>query len=376
MQFEVHSAIVGRIYDCVDGNDDWAHTLSSIADLCGAENAALATIDSKLGRSSVVSPRSDPDVGSAYETLWWQHDPTAPVATALTAGQSMTLDDVGREVFFASAFYNDFWRFSGLGSDRLSVNLASDGGLLSCLVIQPSKRRDVITDKARQSALLFGNHLSRAVNLASQLERAEAERLLSNRQTASGYAGLFVLGTQGQIFHADDQGEKLLEQGRSLRARFGRIAATDAQASAALLAALNSCGNSAAGTSSNLSLAPDPENPAGPALTLEIVPYKGSMYGRWGTRPKAVLVARFVHEQKAERLNLLRREMGLTLAEATLALEILKGDGRAAAAQRCGISINTARTHLMHIFQKAGVNRQTELIRQLLKVFSGDEPQS
>jgi hypothetical protein len=38
----------------------------------------------------------------------------------------------------------------------------------------------------------------------------------------------------------------------------------------------------------------------------------------------------------------LRRRFGLTAAEAKLATEILKGDGRAAAARRRGISVDTA----------------------------------
>ncbi|WP_346910982.1 hypothetical protein [uncultured Roseibium sp.] len=56
----------------------------------------------------------------------------------------------------------------------------------------------------------------------------------------------------------------------------------------------------------------------------------------------------------------------LTCAEAVHALEMLKGDGRAAAAARYGISINTAKTHLMRIFEKTDVKRQAELIRVLM----------
>lgn len=62
----------------------------------------------------------------------------------------------------------------------------------------------------------------------------------------------------------------------------------------------------------------------------------------------------------------LRRRFGLTRAEAILALEICKGDGRAAAAKRCGISVSTAHTHLNRIFSKTGTRRQAELLRLLL----------
>ncbi len=62
----------------------------------------------------------------------------------------------------------------------------------------------------------------------------------------------------------------------------------------------------------------------------------------------------------------LRRRFGLTAAESGLAAEILKGDGRVAAARRRGVSDATAKTQLKRIFDKTGTHRQAELIRVLL----------
>jgi DNA-binding CsgD family transcriptional regulator len=63
----------------------------------------------------------------------------------------------------------------------------------------------------------------------------------------------------------------------------------------------------------------------------------------------------------------LRSRFGLTCAEANLAIEITRGDGRKAAAARLGIAVTTARTHLTHIFEKTGVRRQAELVRLVLQ---------
>ena len=35
------------------------------------------------------------------------------------------------------------------------------------------------------------------------------------------------------------------------------------------------------------------------------------------------------------------------------------------AAQRLEISVNTARTHLKHVFHKTGINRQAELVHRI-----------
>ena len=58
---------------------------------------------------------------------------------------------------------------------------------------------------------------------------------------------------------------------------------------------------------------------------------------------------------------------GFTPAEAVFALEIIKGDGRQATADRLGITVGTARSHLSRIFDKTGVRHQAELVRLLLQ---------
>ena len=64
-------------------------------------------------------------------------------------------------------------------------------------------------------------------------------------------------------------------------------------------------------------------------------------------------------------LNLGKR-FQLTPAEIRAAQEIIKGDGRAAAAERLGITEASIKTHLGRVFEKVGVSRQAELIRLIL----------
>jgi DNA-binding CsgD family transcriptional regulator len=59
----------------------------------------------------------------------------------------------------------------------------------------------------------------------------------------------------------------------------------------------------------------------------------------------------------------LKELFGLTEREASLAIAITEGDGLANAAQRLGIGMATARTHLAAVFSKTGTRRQAELTR-------------
>ena len=67
------------------------------------------------------------------------------------------------------------------------------------------------------------------------------------------------------------------------------------------------------------------------------------------------------------REDALQLQFGLTRAEVTITLAILRGDGLAAAARRLGVSATTARTHLDNVFHKTGTRRQAQLVRLILQ---------
>jgi len=91
--------------------------------------------------------------------------------------------------------------------------------------------------------------------------------------------------------------------------------------------------------------------------------------------PVAIVTMTDPDSVRLRREKTLRRRFDLTFAEAAVAGEILKGDGRKAAARRCGITVGTAKTHLASIFEKTGTHRQAELIRVLLAAADESDPE-
>lgn len=77
----------------------------------------------------------------------------------------------------------------------------------------------------------------------------------------------------------------------------------------------------------------------------------------------AILFVRLIDSQTAPSVATLRQLFGLSPSEARLAHELAKGFDVKEAAETLGVTVNTARTYLRTIFQKTGVNRQSELIR-------------
>jgi DNA-binding CsgD family transcriptional regulator len=68
------------------------------------------------------------------------------------------------------------------------------------------------------------------------------------------------------------------------------------------------------------------------------------------------------------RMQLANVVYGLSAAQLRLVREIVGGLALPAVAEKLGISLNTARTHLSRIFEKTGVSNQAALVRCLLTV--------
>ncbi|HEY8334348.1 MAG TPA: helix-turn-helix transcriptional regulator [Tardiphaga sp.] len=66
--------------------------------------------------------------------------------------------------------------------------------------------------------------------------------------------------------------------------------------------------------------------------------------------------------------SLIQLTLGLSHGEARIALALIKGASLVQAAQRLGISHETARTHLKSVFAKTRTNRQSELVVLLNRI--------
>ncbi|MGH6867264.1 MAG: helix-turn-helix transcriptional regulator [Methyloceanibacter sp.] len=103
-------------------------------------------------------------------------------------------------------------------------------------------------------------------------------------------------------------------------------------------------------------------------MSIAVVPFPAKTSGIevvWpgSARPAAILFVNDREREMALRKDALQRRFGLTPAEADVAIEVARGDGRRASAQRLGVTVTTVRSHLTNIFAKTGIRRQGELVR-------------
>lgn len=358
--------IVGDIYESAHDATRWNDVLISVADFCGCENVALAVIDQHAGRSTVMAPRADPATISAYERNWWQLDPTAAATASKAVGQITSLEDTGRDLFLASPFYNDFWRRSGLGAARLASNLAVRDGFFASVVLQTSPKRDRISNMMKRRFGLLLPHLIRSVEMSRRFGELQYEAFVGNLDTSPMLIGRLVVDGEMRLVFADAGGEEFLARSNCITVARGAIGLIDRAAHAALTQAVGGSAASWIGKSDSDQIKVICRHWTKPVVidvqsARTVHPALG-LPGMIGGQPTVILTLRYHQDPKEVLADVLKARFGLTQAECALAIEMLAGDGRAAAAQRRRISINTARTHLTRIFDKTGVKRQAELI--------------
>ncbi|WP_270938594.1 LuxR C-terminal-related transcriptional regulator, partial [Falsiroseomonas oryzae] len=83
---------------------------------------------------------------------------------------------------------------------------------------------------------------------------------------------------------------------------------------------------------------------------------------RPGLLPRAAAAVFVTPPHTPAGLETVARALALTPSEARLLERLMAGDTLAEAAAALGIAATTAKTHLQHVFAKAGVSRQSELL--------------
>jgi DNA-binding CsgD family transcriptional regulator len=353
MDHERIISVIDRIYDCAKGSAPWADLMNDIADASGAEVAWSVFSAPKLGINTVIAPRSDPGIIEDYQRHWWTKDLTMARTASAPVGRITSLKDTGRERFAASEFYNDFWRTSGHARERLAANLVIGPGMLASIGIQPSRRRDSIdTDMARAFAV-FVPHLVRAVEIRWTLRRLRLERDLASVAPENG---VMLVGRDAVPIMMDAEARQIIGDSNAISVVSGQLVLATSADTTRLQALIHRRGGSLHAQHGDLRIDVMPYVGAAVALGPECIGYP---------QPAAMLVLFEPQRRRKAFLCRVRHDFDLTPAEAAVAFELMQGDGRAAVAERLGVSLATVRTHMMHIYAKVGVQSRSALIGHL-----------
>jgi len=353
--------LIGEIYDAAADLTRWPQVLQHVADAFGAQEAALGMV-SPVAVPWLIAPRSDPEFLRSYgeyyhsRNLFWRNMSRLPVGTGATDTMVMPKSELE-----ASEFYNDWSKPQGYLSVMGATLFLEDGWRTEFVV--PGKHEFESEHLKLYNAL--APHLVRAVQLNQRLARAE----IGSASTAAALdrleQGVLLVDSKARVAFANRAAQAMFAAG-ALRLRDRVVQAQAAADTAALHGMIASCAGADGADAADAGGYVPAARAAGRPLSLLVIPMRGEIGWLSHERPAAIIFITDPDRAAIPDVEQLQRQFGLTLGESRFALEILKGDGIAAAAERLGILPGTARTHLHRVLAKTGTKRQADLVRLIL----------
>lgn len=356
--------LTDTIHDAALDAAEWPLVLQRLASAFGASSAHLTVEASRSGPGVMISFGTDPSWDRRYAEYY------APRNIAWERAQQRKLDGVltdrlvlPKEEFRRSEFYNDFLRPQA--GEEILVSLA----------LRHADTATVVTLwRPERMGPWQSIHLEMLASLTPHLRRAlQVNERVADLQTAHRLAGealywlncaVILVTEQGSVQFVNKAAEAVLADGM-LRLEQRRLAAGSASQTAALQRLVTNAAQGRNGGSLVIS------RKARSRLLVFATPARAETCGLIAERRGAIIFIRDLERPARQCLTAFADYFGLTPAQLALANELLKGDGLLAAATRLGISHATARTHLIHIFQKTGMRRQAEFVRLMLEWADG-----
>lgn len=362
MRADAYDGVVSLIYDAAVDDGLWAQVVRALAKLVDSGQASFEWHDHDTGAMVRQAPLTDPAFSRSWREYYGREFNLLKRTGAFPVGRLFrTRDFIDVEWMARTAYYNEWWKPQGVGGGSLFANLAI--GPHAAVLVTVCKHLGYAFSPDEERAFAgVAQHMKRAVDIHARMQLSGLGRPAGTGDTPGG---MIVVDADARILSGDEEALATLRAAGLLdRLNGARILTPDRAVERLARAAAKACASEArAGTC---------RYQGEDGAPFEIVVFPCSERGRAASwlkvdKPAALLQITHPGARQQARIARLVREHGLTPGEAAVALEIARGEGRAAAAARLGIRETTVRSHLSAIFDKIGIRRQAELARLIAR---------
>ena len=355
---------VHALYGAVLEPDQWKLAASRLAALADAPHAGIFDSDFAAGVvHREVLFGIDEASNRRYMEEFASIDPRVPVA--LGNNKLMWLSDYDyftEEFRNNDRFYREYIHANGAGETLLS-SFAKEGTRMGTAVLIRDMPQQKVAPPVRQRLDSVMPHFDRAVKLSRRFVAIASEAVLAHTVLDALNQPLACVTTDGRLHRANLAFEKFLKSGQVLSNKKGSLQIADPALHAQFLRAVRECCRIAEGGSSG-----DPEahftisvgQVTGLPTFVTIAPLAAVHLRSWAGKPCALV--RIDEPVRAVSADKLVEALSLSGAEARLVSALCEGGTLAQAAERVGVSLNTAKSQLGSAFSKTGATRQSELV--------------
>ena len=367
------SSLIDHIYGAIADPGCWPEILTHVADHLGAVGGMVTHVPALgKGRATIINGRLSEECGTVYREHY-QWNPWARTMLDVPVGQAVIVSSLLQpSELFKSGFYADVLRPQGIVDimNVKNISLSQDGavgGFGFCL----SARGIGEAHRHIRRMQRLVPHLNRALEGSLQLGRfADGRQQLASVLQLTPNPALLI-NARGCIVLANAAAEALLRTGDGLLIDSSgdlQFTAAFPAENTALSRILSQALAVAAGTGDTLGEPMRLTRPSGaPPLLVLPVPLPPPAFELWNLLEPARVLVLVVDPatQRQRNASTVQAALGLTPAEARVAILVADGLTGPQAAEALGISLSTVKTHLQRCFDKIGVHSQVALARLL-----------
>ncbi|MEH6550483.1 MAG: helix-turn-helix transcriptional regulator [Pseudomonadales bacterium] len=301
---------------------------------------------------------------TAYKEHFYSLDPfvNLPLGAVVTLDELLPLSELTQSVFYQQ-YLEPAGVFHIVGADTREPN-----GLVARLRAMRGQDESPFSEKEIRLFSRLMPHLRCAIQIHVRLNTVESERDIYAGAVNQLAVGTIILDEQGRVIKTNDRAQSLLTSADGIGIKDRRLFLADREASREFQGLIDQILLNIESPTPHLTQARRIRRPSGKAdLAAVLRPVPRSEWTEGQGHPSLAIFLSDPEQQTSTSRETLVSLFGFTPAESTLAVELARGLSLAEASQALGISPHTARAQLKSIFAKAGVTRQAELIRLMLK---------
>lgn len=354
---ESYDDVVSTLYGTVAEPATWDAALASLQ---AAFDAKIVSLNTRY-RNSYQSLSTAPSVSDYFIQQWAWANPYK--TTDIMVGDvALGRDLVDQESLLASAYYNEFVLPADI-PQLMSIRAAASVDSGAIVNILRGRQQPELTATDVDLARRLGAHIVNALGAAAALGWKSWSKLTKSLETE--HDAMLLVDHAGMILHMNRAARALIEAGDGITVNARGLHAAIGDGKRLRLAIWQAASAPAPRSGTRLTI----ERPLDSRpLIASITPLDEDLTDIGVPQPRALIAILNPTRAAPSPIGDLQRLFGLTRREAEIAQALTEDLTIGEAAQRCGVTVVTARNYLARVLRKTELNRQCELVVLLNRV--------